>query len=984
MKVKMIPGVGQEGDRTTGISQVVVKYIEYLKKMGVEFVEDNADVVVGHAGVMGKKCDVSVLHGIYWTADYSASKAEFAVNAKIVDSMRSAKVITVPSDWVRKTVERDFRISPVVIHHGIEWDEWQEPVENSGYILWNKNRLDRICDPYAMQELAKLFPKETFVSTFAFEDRPDNIDVIGKQSFDSMKKIVKQANIYLSLVKETFGIGTLEAMASGVPVLGWDFGGNKDIVIHGVTGYLAEPYNYVDLANGLRYCLEHREILGENSRESAKKWTWEDKVKKLYEVLETASKGYERKVSVIVPTYNYADKLPRALESMCKQSLKPHEIIIVDDGSKDDPKSVADKFSKKYKDIEIKFIRQENSGVAVARNTGVKNSTGNYISCIDPDDAVEEYFLEVCVDALEKNRDKYIAYTALRWIKPDGSEGISSWPREYDFDKFLKKQNQVPTCNVARRTAWERLGGQRQRYAPIGAGSEDAEMWLRAGAYGMGGILATTKPMFIYSWMSGIVSGNKDYQEVDWLDLHPWTKDGIHPFPSCATPKNKISHPVTQYDQAVVSIIVPVSEAHISKVVDVLDSIESQSFRKWEVIVVDDSDSGIDDFVKNAYPFVTWEKTGGGRGTGVARNLGVKKCTTSLILFLDADDIFSNWESLGAMVSTYYNTGDVVYSDYTIKENCESKPVAEKIYGGRLIDYNEKKKLAFVDIKSLDYDCEKAQADLDYNWSIVSCLVPKYIHEEIGGFDESLSILEDVDYYKRIAFRGYCFTRIKKSLFVVDRTAVVNDGKTKYNIEKAWDGIKRKLERVEKMACNGCGQRSKISKELNDMYNSAYKRVISKSINKSYEDGDFIRCVYMSPKKGDHPLVGSATKINYGYRARGDKVIIHRDDLRASPNLFQPVGHFVATQDEEKPLPPPPSPIKESEKKMLEAITEEKLINFGVVRNTSGVLEELNKLGVSVIGEIPGLATEKLVSIKGVGEITALKLKNSAMEYTNG
>ena len=63
--------------------------------------------------------------------------------------------------------------------------------------------------------------------------------------------------VYLSTSQETFGIGTVEALAAGVPVLGWASGGNLDIVQHMKTGYLAEVGDYDDLQRGLE--LVHRQ-----------------------------------------------------------------------------------------------------------------------------------------------------------------------------------------------------------------------------------------------------------------------------------------------------------------------------------------------------------------------------------------------------------------------------------------------------------------------------------------------------------------------------------------------------------------------------------------------------------------------------------------------------------------------------------------------------------------------------------------------------
>ena len=132
MKVWMIPGKGQEGDRTTGISRVVYKYVQYLQdEHGVEFVNNNqADLIVGHAGVTGRTCDVAILHGIYWTGDYPATAAEYKANANIVSSVSAAKEITVPSEWVQKVFQRDMRVSPTVIYHGIEAHEWKHKKKN--------------------------------------------------------------------------------------------------------------------------------------------------------------------------------------------------------------------------------------------------------------------------------------------------------------------------------------------------------------------------------------------------------------------------------------------------------------------------------------------------------------------------------------------------------------------------------------------------------------------------------------------------------------------------------------------------------------------------------------------------------------------------------------------------------------------------------------------------------------------------------------
>ena len=94
------------------------------------------------------------------------------------------------------------------------------------------------------------------------------------------------------------------------------------------------------------------------------------------------------KVSVVVPVYNVPEKyLKKCVESLLKQTLKEIEIILVDDGTPDTSGKICDELSKI--DDRIKVFHQENKGLCSARNTGVKNSTGEWISFVDGDDWVE-------------------------------------------------------------------------------------------------------------------------------------------------------------------------------------------------------------------------------------------------------------------------------------------------------------------------------------------------------------------------------------------------------------------------------------------------------------------------------------------------------------------------------------------------------------------------------------------------------------------
>lgn len=99
------------------------------------------------------------------------------------------------------------------------------------------------------------------------------------------------------------------------------------------------------------------------------------------------------KVSVVIPVYKIGKQaLERCVESLINQTLKPIEIILVDDGSPDDCGKICDLFESKYSNVSV--IHQDNSGVSTARNNGMKQATGEYISFVDADDYCATTMLE--------------------------------------------------------------------------------------------------------------------------------------------------------------------------------------------------------------------------------------------------------------------------------------------------------------------------------------------------------------------------------------------------------------------------------------------------------------------------------------------------------------------------------------------------------------------------------------------------------------
>ncbi len=105
-------------------------------------------------------------------------------------------------------------------------------------------------------------------------------------------------------------------------------------------------------------------------------------------------------ISIIVPVYNVEKYLKRCLDSLINQTYKNIEIILVNDGSKDNSLKILKEYQKK--DDRIIIIDKINEGVSVARNTGIKAASGKYIGFVDPDDWIENNMYENMLNTIEK------------------------------------------------------------------------------------------------------------------------------------------------------------------------------------------------------------------------------------------------------------------------------------------------------------------------------------------------------------------------------------------------------------------------------------------------------------------------------------------------------------------------------------------------------------------------------------------------------
>lgn len=109
-------------------------------------------------------------------------------------------------------------------------------------------------------------------------------------------------------------------------------------------------------------------------------------------------------ISVIIPVYNVEKYLKNCLDSVIKQTYNNIEIILVDDGSPDNCPDICDEYASK--DTRINVIHKQNGGLSDARNVGIEQARGKYITFIDSDDDVEEKYVEYLYNLLIKNNTK--------------------------------------------------------------------------------------------------------------------------------------------------------------------------------------------------------------------------------------------------------------------------------------------------------------------------------------------------------------------------------------------------------------------------------------------------------------------------------------------------------------------------------------------------------------------------------------------------
>ncbi len=218
-----------------------------------------------------------------------------------------------------------------------------------------------------------------------------------------------------------------------------------------------------------------------------------------------------KKVSVIVPFYNVEKYIDKCLNSLVNQTLEDIEIIIVNDGSKDNSENIAKKYASKYKN-KIIYLEKENGGLSDARNYALPYATGEYIAFLDSDDYVEfDMYKQMYEKAKKENAD--IVECDFLWEYPN--ERIESKGRTYnDKHDILLNARVVAWNKLIKRELIEKTKVK----FPYGLRYEDVEFFYKLIPY-INNLEIVNKSFVHYVQRDNSISNSQNSRTKEIIDI---------------------------------------------------------------------------------------------------------------------------------------------------------------------------------------------------------------------------------------------------------------------------------------------------------------------------------------------------------------------------------------------------------------------------------------------------------------------------------
>lgn len=546
-------------------------------------------------------------------------------------------------------------------------------------------------------------------------------------------------------------------------------------------------------------------------------------------------------ISIIVPIYNVEDYLRECLDSIQKQTYQNFECIMVNDGSTDNSKQIAEEY---LVDSRFMLINQSNQGLSGARNTGIKhlNVNSSFVSFVDSDDYIRSTFLEKMTAQIEEGVD---IIEGLFEQNHDGN--IYYFPQSGPYKVVLEttvekleylalEKNRNSSCGkLIRRKI---LHG---RFFPEGWIFEDlavvpefvtiSNKWVK--------IQETVYTYRIRE--NSIITSSFSEKDLDIfkifekfdcffkdesLNIKTWVeklkllhinyrseKVPAQYIEKYQKEKEKILLQIEEYEQGeLISIIVPIYNVE-NYLRQCLDSIMSQTYQNFECLLINDGspDHSADicrEYVEKDSRFRYFEKENG--GVSSARNLGIERSKGEYITFIDSDD-WVDPDYLEVLYTTLLEEGaDITVSTYKQFNMDDNNYYVHSYQRGydRKVFTNEE----LIDSLPLLYG-------YDSTYNFVSCkLVTRNLLEYIR-FNLSTGYGEDMEFWSKV------FLIAKKIVYVNKDTYIyrTNNNSKHYEEENIRNNIEQRLIFMSILAARGMNIANYLPVYMQDMKVSKMK-----------------------------------------------------------------------------------------------------------------------------------------------------------------
>ena len=563
-------------------------------------------------------------------------------------------------------------------------------------------------------------------------------------------------------------------------------------------------------------------------------------------------------ISIVVPIYNVENYLRQCLDSISEQTYKNFECILINDGSTDNSKQIAEEY---LTDSRFKLINQSNKGLSGARNTGISHirEESTFVAFVDSDDYIYPDFLETLIEHIEDGVD--IIEGMIEYFHDE----IKVDRVCHDFEKqtLMTKDDKLGelALNELRVSVFPKLFRKSlltEDFFPEGWIFEDlavvpelvshSRKWIKLPkviyGYRIRPNSITTKEFSeekldvfkIFEKYDLFFENENDvtkllveklkylhlnYHDIEFLPENNQYKQLYQ------QEKQKLLSKIADYEsKALISIIVPIYNVE-NYLRQCLDSIMNQTYQKFECLLINDGspDNSAEicrEYVSKDSRFCYFEKEN--EGVSSSRNLGIERSRGEYVTFIDSDDwVESDYLEVlyRALLEEQADIAISTYKQFNMDDNCYYLHSYQRGYDRKVFTNAE-----LIDSLPLLYG-------YDNTYNFVSCkLVSREILECIR-FNLSTSYGEDMEFWNKVFLLSKKIVYVNKDTYIY-RTN--NDSSKHFDVEKIRSNTEQRLIFLAMLAARGMDIANYLSVYVRFM--NDYKMKLSEEVG---EDNETVR-----------------------------------------------------------------------------------------------------------------------------------------------